>query len=116
MVRQPQAEAAPVVPRSNGPRREIAAAGRTDIPEDGLDAVGAVRAFIAADSRVRGGRWKVAVTELAVRPKFQHGSIAPVASLLEKFARGQHHRKFRLLLAIEPLPAGTSFHQEKDLA
>jgi hypothetical protein len=44
------------------------------------------------------------------------GSIAPVASLLEKFARGQHHRKFRLLLAIEPLSAGTSFHQEKDLA
>jgi hypothetical protein len=42
--------------------------------------------------------------------------MTPVASLLEKFACGQHHRKFRLPLAIEPLSAGTSFHQEKDPA
>jgi hypothetical protein len=36
--------------------------------------------------------------------------------LLEKFTRGQHHRKFRLLLAIDALSAGRSFQQEKDTA
>src|SRR5262249_47736852 len=61
---------------TNGPRREAAAAVRTDIVQLGGDAVGAEGAFVGADARERRGRRQVAITPFAVRPQLESHRVS----------------------------------------
>jgi len=63
----------PVLGRPHGSGNEAAAAVGTDIVQDGIHAIGAERAFIAANARVGGFRRQRLVAVLAAWPEFKHG-------------------------------------------
>ena len=82
MVAEP--EPFTLAPGAAGPDRaghEIATAGRADIVQHGLDAVGAVGAFVGTDPRVGAVGRQVAVAEFATRAQFEHGGAFVEAGL-----------------------------------
>ena len=67
---------------ADGPGRETASAGRANVLQHGLDAAGAVGAFVSADPCDGALRRKITVAKLTIRAKFQH-DLWPARSLLE---------------------------------
>ena len=63
--------------RPDRPRGKSTAAVRADIAEFGLDAIGAKRALIAADTRLRGVRRKIPVAIFAIGPELQRHDLSP---------------------------------------
>jgi hypothetical protein len=84
--------------RPNRPRREIAAAIRTDAIEPVVDAIAAEGALEGADHRV-GGLWRqILVAAFAAWTQFEHDhlrSLAPMASARPAILHGQSASKAR---------------------
>ena len=75
LIRRMASQARPVAPGVRGANRargKTPAAVRTHVVEGVLDAVGAERALVRADSGVRRGRRKIGVTQFAVRAQSKH--------------------------------------------
>lgn len=66
----------PAFPWAQGAGGEAAAAGGADVFEDGVNAMGAVGAFIGADAGIGGQRGQIDVAEFSIGSEFKHvGSL-----------------------------------------